>query len=535
MSQVLIDPSSLTAIGEAIRSKNKQTVKYKPNEMAGAIKALALDNSVTIQSNDAWKYAVDSALEHQSITVKVSGKLTGDNTTGYKGEVIFDPYITTNFGWLAGKITKTVDKTNHVVTFSAEAATELSGVLKDGWTPVYVVDGKYYTTTTPDNIESLKEVSSSDNIENLLICGYYTLDKSTNKLVATEPITYSDSTHSYPVNDTATKKLRDNYLTDVGDYSLECWTGVKALEELYIPNVKSIGDNSVQYFKNLKILHVPNLETLNGTSNLRDNHPLTSYYLPKLKVVPELALAGGYPYHEQIIYLKDVTSFGGDNFNGTDITLIIDNEAPPEFKLDSDSFELLTILVPNSAVDTYKNNASFSKVLSSMKNVTIESMDDYDININQENSQVTVTEKKTLTSLFFTVNKNTSKTMAHFSTKDHSQGPICVLSNHDANNNDYSRIFNIDLSGASLVLNTSASLKAIKILRNHDLKLAFGDTDGVFNNYNYTKDQKDITTSGTFIRDKIEFTSYTEYKKTLAKLKENFDNGQDLYCKILLS
>ena len=38
MSQVLIDPSSLTAIGEAIRSKNKQTVKYKPNEMAEAIK-----------------------------------------------------------------------------------------------------------------------------------------------------------------------------------------------------------------------------------------------------------------------------------------------------------------------------------------------------------------------------------------------------------------------------------------------------------------------------------------------------------------
>ena len=83
MGQVLIDPSSLTAIGEAIRSKNKQTVKYKPNEMAGAIKALALDNSVVIQSNDAWKYAIDSTLEHQSITVKVSGNLTGDNTTGY--------------------------------------------------------------------------------------------------------------------------------------------------------------------------------------------------------------------------------------------------------------------------------------------------------------------------------------------------------------------------------------------------------------------------------------------------------------------
>lgn len=37
MSQVLIESTSLTAIGEAIRSKNKQTVKYKPSEMATAI------------------------------------------------------------------------------------------------------------------------------------------------------------------------------------------------------------------------------------------------------------------------------------------------------------------------------------------------------------------------------------------------------------------------------------------------------------------------------------------------------------------
>ena len=189
MGQVLVDSNSLTAIAEAIRSKNKKVIKYKPNEMAGAIKALALDNSVVIQSNDAWKYAIDSTLEHQSITVKVSGKLTGDNNTGYKGEVIFDPYITGNFGWLAGKITKTVDDTNHVITFSAVAATEISGMLQDGWTPVYVVNNKYYTTTTPDIIESLKSVSSSDNIENLLICGYYNIDKSTNKLVATEPTT----------------------------------------------------------------------------------------------------------------------------------------------------------------------------------------------------------------------------------------------------------------------------------------------------------------------------------------------------------
>ena len=42
MGQVLVDSNSLTAIAEAIRSKNKQTVKYKPNEMAEAIKILKM-------------------------------------------------------------------------------------------------------------------------------------------------------------------------------------------------------------------------------------------------------------------------------------------------------------------------------------------------------------------------------------------------------------------------------------------------------------------------------------------------------------
>lgn len=394
MSQVLIDPSSLTAIGEAIRSKNKQTVKYKPNEMAGAIKALALDNSVVIQSNDAWKYAIDSTLEHQSITVKVSGKLTGDETTGYRSEVIFDPYITSNFGWLAGKIKQTVDSTNHIITFSAEAATEISGMLQDGWTPVYVVDGKYYTTTTPDNISSLKSVSSSDNIENLLICGYYTLDKSTNKLVATEPTTYRDNYTTitpYPVSDTVTKKLRDNYLTEIGNSTLRYWNGYESLEEIYLPNLKSIGYDCLEDFKNIKILHIPNLETTNGQIALRSNLLLSSYYLPKLKVVTRSSLYGGYPYHDQIIYLKDVTSFGGSNIYGLSVVLIINNTTPPDASklLDSYNFTSLTILVPSAAVDTYKNNTSFSKVLTK-SNVKLDSMENYDININQENSQVTV-------------------------------------------------------------------------------------------------------------------------------------------------
>lgn len=253
MSKVLIDEANLTAIGNAIRAKNKQVIKYKPNEMAGAIKALALDNSVTIQSNDAWKYVIDSTLEHQSITVKVSGELTGDNTTGYNGEVIFDPYITSNFGWLAGEITKTVDKTNHVITFSAEAATEISGMLQDGWTPIYVVGNQYFTTTTPDNIESWNGVSSSDNIENLLICGYYSVDESANKLVATEP-----TTDIGPVSKSGTKNYQNKYIKTIGNNAF----GDTAITTVDIPNATTIGGMAFRWCESLKIVDISSATTI---------------------------------------------------------------------------------------------------------------------------------------------------------------------------------------------------------------------------------------------------------------------------------
>lgn len=45
MSKVLVDEANLTAIGNAIRSKNGSTSQYKPSEMAGAI------NDITAQDN----------------------------------------------------------------------------------------------------------------------------------------------------------------------------------------------------------------------------------------------------------------------------------------------------------------------------------------------------------------------------------------------------------------------------------------------------------------------------------------------------
>ena len=253
MGQVLVDSNSLTAIAEAIRSKNKKVIKYKPNEMAGAIKALALDNSVVIQSNDAWKYAIDSTLEHQNINVAVNIDLMGNNTTGYKSKITFDPTIKSNFGFVAGTIKKTIDSTNHIVNFSANPATETNMLTQDGWAPVYIISTSqssknYYTTTTPDDVNSFKSISSSDNIENILICGYYTKDNSTGKL---SPVDSDKNYVGKQLVSTYTKKIKNTYATSIGDYTFR---GCNKLTSIDLSNATSIGDYAFNYCSALKFI-----------------------------------------------------------------------------------------------------------------------------------------------------------------------------------------------------------------------------------------------------------------------------------------
>ena len=253
MGQVLVDSNSLTAIAEAIRSKNKKVIKYKPAEMAGAIKALALDNSVVIQSNDAWKYAIDSTLEHQNINVAVNTDLMGNNTTGYKSKITFDPTIKSNFGYVAGTIKKTIDSTNHIVNFSANPATETNRLTQDGWAPVYIISTSqssknYYTTTTPDDVNSFKSISSSDNIENILICGYYTKDNSTGKL---SPVNSDKNYVGKQLVSTYTKKIKNTYATSIGDYAFR---GCNKLTSIDVSNATSIGDYAFDSCSALKFI-----------------------------------------------------------------------------------------------------------------------------------------------------------------------------------------------------------------------------------------------------------------------------------------
>ena len=338
MSQVLIDPSSLTAIGDAIRSKNKQVVKYKPNEMAGAIKALALDNSVTIQSNDAWKYDIDSTLEHQNINVAVNIDLMGNNTTGYKSKITFDPTIKSNFGYIAGKIKQTVDSTNHIINFSAGPVTETDKLIQDGWAPVYIISTSqssknYYTTTTPDDVNSFKSISSSDNIENILICGYYTKDNSTGKL---SPVDSDKNYVGKQLVSTYTKKIKNTYATSIADSAFyDC----SALTSIDLPNATSIGDSA-----------------------FRSCSALTS------------------------IDLSSATSIGSYAFYSCSALKFIIIDSNTVSKAQIAPWSSMKVLIPQSMMDAYTADSywsSYKSQLDAIENYTI----------TRENGQITVTKK----------------------------------------------------------------------------------------------------------------------------------------------
>ena len=393
MGQVLVDSNSLTAIADAIRSKNKQDVKYKPNEMAGAIKALALDNLVVIQSNDAWKYSVDSNLEHQSIDVKVNADLIGDNTTGYTSKTTFDPTIKSNFGYIAGKIKQTVDSTNHIINFSAGPVTETDKLIQDGWAPVYVIgDGSeygYYTTTTPDDANSFKSISSSDNIENILICGYYTKDNSTGKL---SPVDSDKNYVGKQLVSTYTKKIKNTYATSIGD---SAFNSCSSLTSIDVSNATSIGDHAFDNCSALTSIDVSNATSI-GDYAFYNCSALTSIDLPNATSIGDHAFNSCSALTS--IDLPNATSIGDHTFDNCSVLTSIDvsnatsigydvlaNWYTPKLKyivIDSNTVSAahvqpwsgVKVLIPQSMMSAYAADSywsSYTSYLDAIENYTI--------------------------------------------------------------------------------------------------------------------------------------------------------------------
>lgn len=309
MSKVLVTESYLTDIGDAIRAKTKSTTKYKPSEMAEAISSIiGGDTAVIVNSDSAWKYSVTQK-EHENITVDVSYKLVGDNTSGYQTKLIFTPTISSSYGYNAGTIRKTADKENHIANFTADDVTEVDGLLNDGWAGIYVLasDNAYginYYFNDYNNHSSSK-VSAGTSIENLLILGYYTEDSNGSLVAKTK---YNVATYN-PSTKASLKKYQDKYATDV---KYNGFNNCKALTSVDIPNATTIGDYAFNACPALKTANLSNATNV-GAYALSNCDVLTTVDLPNATDIG----AGTFASCPALtsIDLPNATDIGEDAFN----------------------------------------------------------------------------------------------------------------------------------------------------------------------------------------------------------------------------
>lgn len=253
MSKVLVTESYLTDIGDAIRAKTKSTTKYKPSEMAKAIDSISGgDPAVVINSDSPWKYSVTQK-EHENITVSTMGVTTGDNTSGYKMSLRFVPSISTGYGYNAGAIRRTADEANHIAHFTADDATPIDGLIKDGWAGIYCYapsdSTNFYSYFNDYNNPDSSVVNINTKIENLLILGYYAKDSSGNLVARTENNLASHN----PSSEDKLIKYQNKYATSIGDSAFNMCS---ALTSVDFPNATSIGDFAFNNCSNLKTIYL---------------------------------------------------------------------------------------------------------------------------------------------------------------------------------------------------------------------------------------------------------------------------------------
>ena len=265
MSKVLVTESYLSDISNSIRAKTKSTTKYKPSEMAMAISSIPLgDPAIVVNSESAWKYSVTQK-EHENITVNTSSSTIGDNTSGYKTRLIFTPSISTSYGYNAGTIRKTADEENHVAHFTADDATPIDGLIKDGWAGIYCAvldtdssnDSSNYIYFSDYNNPTSSLVDYSSSIENLLILGYYTED-SNGKLVAR---TENNLASYNPSLEDKLIKYQNKYATSIGNYA---FNNCSALTSVDIPNATSIGIYAFTNCYALRSIDLPNVTSISA-------------------------------------------------------------------------------------------------------------------------------------------------------------------------------------------------------------------------------------------------------------------------------
>lgn len=368
MSKVLVTESYLTDIGDAIRAKTKSTTKYKPSEMAKAIDSIAMgDPAIVVNSDSAWRYTVTQK-EHENITVSVGHELVGNNTSGYQAKLMFTPSVSSNYGYNAGTIRRTADEKNHIAHFTADDATPIDGLIKDGWAGIYC----YAPSDSTDSYSYFNDYNNPDSsgvnintsIENLLILGYYIEDSKGNLVAKTQ----NNVAEYNPSSQISLKKYQNKYATSVGDsafYSCSALTTIDipnatsigvsafgnchALTTVDLLNATSIGYSAFSGCSGLITIDLPNATSIDNAA-FQDCSALTSVDFSNVASIGAYAFQRDYALRTIFLHSKTMCTCVGDPWVNSSVT----------------------IYVPKSLIDSYKAATYWSKYSSQFK--TIESL-----------------------------------------------------------------------------------------------------------------------------------------------------------------
>lgn len=327
----LINKSSLTAIGDAIRAKNGSATKYKPSEMAAAISELKT-GEFAVATSDKFTYKVIQSA-NQVITSTPAGKAV-NNSNGTISLALTDTTtISPNTNYIPGTIKRSYDDSTHTYTVTATDAEPIDGLVQDGWSVVYQKnpgDDAFYTNSDYTG----NPITSTELQGNILIGGMSS--------------TFSSDNWMAPMGTDGMLKFKNTFVTSVGSHFLH---GCSSLTSVELPNLTNADYDFLYNCPSLTNVELPNLTNM-GQDSLNDCNKLHSAEFPKLANSYTLKIENLMTtYFIDFGYITDISQ---TTFMHTRVMVLRADTFPKNF-IQSMLSDSVLYIVPSALVDTYKS------------------------------------------------------------------------------------------------------------------------------------------------------------------------------------
>lgn len=132
----LINKSTLTSIGDAIRAKTGSTTKYKPSEMAAAISSIKRDD-IIVTTGDKYTLKVINP-KNGAITSSLVGTVINNSDETVSIGLTDDSDYIPNTGYDPGIVTRSFDSSTNVYTVTGTDASPTSVIDNKGFARAYL-------------------------------------------------------------------------------------------------------------------------------------------------------------------------------------------------------------------------------------------------------------------------------------------------------------------------------------------------------------------------------------------------------------